>query len=112
MKRIQFWAGLHPCHRICHPADIPYRTSHAIIDRDGATETYRVYEVPRVMRGRFLSLRAYEAAGMMVDVDILEGDVVEDTIAQEEWQLDQRTDSGARPQTEYRTWTSLLVVPA
>jgi hypothetical protein len=66
---------------LCQPADTPYRASHAIFVREGATETYdRVNEVPEVMRGRLLSLRAYDEAGMMVDADVLEGKAIEDAI--------------------------------
>lgn len=63
---------------VCQPADTPYRASHAIFVREGAEETYdRVNEVPPVMRIRLLSLRAYDAGGMMVDADVVEGSDVE-----------------------------------
>src|SRR5260370_11160480 len=54
---------------ICQPAETPYRASHAIFVREGATETFdEVGVVPEVMRvrGRLLSLRAYDADGMML----------------------------------------------
>jgi Protein of unknown function (DUF1203) len=55
----------------CQPADTPYRASHAIFVREGATETYnQMDQVPEVMRRRALSLRAYDAAGMMLDANI------------------------------------------
>jgi hypothetical protein len=67
---------------VCQPADTPYRASHAIFVREGASETYdRVDQVPEVMRGRLLSLRAYDADAMMVDADVVEGNVVEEAIA-------------------------------
>ncbi len=67
---------------VCQPADTPYRASHAIFVREGATDTYdRVDEVPAVMRARLLSLRAYDATGMMLDADIVEGANIEPLIA-------------------------------
>lgn len=59
-------------------ADTPYRSSHAIFVREGATQRYdRVNEVPAVMRMRPLSLRAFDAAGMMLDADLASGDEIE-----------------------------------
>jgi hypothetical protein len=59
---------------VCQPADTPYRASHAIFIREGATEAYdRVGEIPEVMGGRLLSLRAYDAWGQMLDADVVEG---------------------------------------
>ena len=67
---------------VCQPADTPYRASHAIFVREGATDVYnRVDEVPPVMRGRLLSLRAFDADGMMVDADVVDGANVEPLIA-------------------------------
>ena len=66
---------------ICQPANTPYRASHAIFVREGAENTYdRVDEVPDVMRTRLLSLRAYDALGMMLDADLVEGRQIEDVI--------------------------------
>jgi hypothetical protein len=59
---------------ICQPANTPYRATHAIFVREGAAARYdRVNEVPEVMRTRLLSLRAYDAAGMMLDADVVDG---------------------------------------
>ncbi|HEY6325497.1 MAG TPA: DUF1203 domain-containing protein [Candidatus Cybelea sp.] len=56
----------------------PYRSSHAIFVREGATERYdRVNEVPDVMRIRSLSLRAYDANHMMLDADLADGRSIE-----------------------------------
>jgi hypothetical protein len=67
---------------VCQPADTPYRASHAIFVREGATDVYnRVDEVPPVMRARLLSLRAFDADGMMVDADVVDGAAVEPLIA-------------------------------
>jgi len=66
----------------CQPADTPYRASHAIFVREGATDTYdQVAQVPEVMRVRLLSLRAYDADGMMLDADVVDGAAVEPVIA-------------------------------
>lgn len=56
------------------PADTPYRASHAIFVREGAEQaTELVDTVPEVMRRRILSLRAFDAAGMLVDAELVEG---------------------------------------
>jgi hypothetical protein len=66
---------------VCQPADTPYRASHAIFVREGAAQTFdKVDELPEVMRARLLSLRAYDADGMMVDADIAEGEDIEPLI--------------------------------
>lgn len=65
----------------CQPADTPYRATHAIFVREGASNTYdAVGEVPGVMRVRLLSLRAYDAQHMMLDADVVEGVEVESVI--------------------------------
>lgn len=66
---------------VSHDADTPYRASHAIFVREGVSERYdRVGEVPEVLRRRLLSLRAFDAEGMMVDADIVEGSAIEGLI--------------------------------
>lgn len=63
-------------------ADTPYRASHAIFVREGATEAFdRVDEVPAPLRIRTLSLRAYDARHAMVDADLVDGKDVERLIA-------------------------------
>ena len=67
---------------VCQPADTPYRASHAIFVREGAAAAYNcVDEVPAVMRARLLSLRAFDADGMMIDADVVDGAAVEPLIA-------------------------------
>ncbi|MBV9989687.1 MAG: DUF1203 domain-containing protein [Alphaproteobacteria bacterium] len=62
-------------------AQSPYRSSGAIFVRERAGEAFdRVDQVPPVLRGRLLSLRAYDGAGLMVDADIVEGRDVEAAI--------------------------------
>ena len=58
--------------------DSPYRGTHAIYVRENGGERFdRVNEVPSALRGRMLSVRAFDAAGMMVDADLVEGDRIE-----------------------------------
>ena len=56
------------------PADTPYRASHAIFVREGATEAaVAIDAVPDALRHRTISLRAFDADHMMVDADLVEG---------------------------------------
>lgn len=67
---------------VCQPAQTPYRATHAIFVREGALDRYdQVNEVPQVMRTRLLSVRAYDAAGMMLDADVVDGSQLEPLIA-------------------------------
>jgi hypothetical protein len=54
-------------------ADTPYRSSHAVYVREGATERWSGDHLPDVMRKRLLSLRGFSADGSMVDADVVEG---------------------------------------
>ena len=55
-------------------ANTPYRSSHAIYVLEGAQTRYdRVDEVPEVMRTRALSVRAFDASGMMLDAELIDG---------------------------------------
>jgi Protein of unknown function (DUF1203) len=66
---------------VCQPANTPYRATHAIFVREGAENAYdRVDEVPEVMRTRLLSLRAYDAEGMMLDADVVDGKQIESVV--------------------------------
>jgi hypothetical protein len=59
---------------IHQPAATPYRSCHAIFVREGAERRYdAVDEVPLAMRGRTISLRAFDPRGDMVDADLVEG---------------------------------------
>lgn len=56
------------------PARTPFRSCHAIYVREGATQVSpAVNEVPEMFRHRLLSLRAFDAAGMIVNADVAEG---------------------------------------
>lgn len=63
------------------PADTPYRSSHAVYVREGATERWMGDHLPEVMRKRLLSLRGFSADGSMVDADVVEGREAEPVIA-------------------------------
>ncbi|MEO9132123.1 MAG: DUF1203 domain-containing protein [Sphingomonas sp.] len=52
----------------------PYRQCHAIFVREGAAEAAQFESyVPEQLAIRTLSLRAYDAEGMMTDADLVEG---------------------------------------
>ena len=55
------------------PADTPYRSSHAVYVREGATEPWSGDHLPEVLRKRLLSLRGFSADGSIVDADVAEG---------------------------------------
>jgi hypothetical protein len=56
------------------PAETPYRSRHAIFVEDGAEEAHPgVNEVPEVLASRTLSVRAFDAAGQMVDGVVVNG---------------------------------------
>lgn len=56
------------------PADTPYRASHAVFVLEGAEKAYdAVNEVPDVLRGRSISLRAFDAGHWIVDADVCDG---------------------------------------
>ena len=59
-------------------ADSPFRASHAVYLRPGAAEASLLPgEVPLMLRSRILSLRGFDAAGMLVAAELAEGDVLE-----------------------------------
>lgn len=62
------------------PADTPYRSSHAVYVREGATERWSGDHLPEVMRKRLLSLRGFSADGSMIDADVVEGGDAEPVI--------------------------------
>jgi hypothetical protein len=64
------------------PADTPYCSRHAIFVSEAAVETRRaVGEIPGALRARpHISLRAFDAAGMMLDAEIAPGDSLEHAI--------------------------------
>jgi hypothetical protein len=64
-----------------HDVANPYRASHAIYVREGASRPYDETDaVPACMRERLLSVRAFDASGMMVDAEVVDGHALEDAI--------------------------------
>src|SRR5687768_8044238 len=64
------------------PAATPYRATHAIFVREGATAAYaREDAMPEALRSRMLSLRAFDAAHWMVDAELVDGRDAEAAIA-------------------------------
>lgn len=65
------------------PADNPYHASHAIFVREGAEAAYdRTNEIPDALRMRQISLRAFDAADLMVDAAVVDGRAMEGVIEQ------------------------------
>lgn len=63
------------------PGGSPYRSSHAIFVREGATQAYEgINEVPEVIKTRLLSLRGFDANDMMIEADVIDGKDTESTI--------------------------------
>ncbi len=62
-------------------ATSPYRASGPIFVREGVTETASfVNHVPAQQRTRLLSVRAYDADGIMVDAEVAQGEELESLI--------------------------------
>jgi hypothetical protein len=61
-------------------ADTPYRSRHAIYVRPGERRYDATGEIPEQLRKRLLSVRAFDANGMMVDADVIEGRLLEEII--------------------------------
>lgn len=59
------------------PADTPYRASGPIFVRKCAAKAYDSGALPPVFRRRMLSVRAYDADGMMLAADLALGDDAE-----------------------------------
>jgi hypothetical protein len=60
-----------------HDVSSPFSASDAIYIRDRQTRFERVYVVPEHLRKRLLSLRAFDADGMLVDADVIDGPALE-----------------------------------
>lgn len=60
-----------------HRADTPFRSCFAIYVRKGERTFDAINEVPAQLRKRLLSLRAYDADGMMIAADVVEGCLLE-----------------------------------
>jgi hypothetical protein len=63
-------------------AKTPYRASHAIYVREGATTAYDAFdEIPEYLRIRLLSVRAFDENAMLVTADVIDGSALRDWIA-------------------------------
>jgi hypothetical protein len=63
------------------PVQTPFRSSHAIYVREQAIQARPdKNEVPVMFRHRLLSVRAFDAAGMIVDADVIDGEQLETLI--------------------------------
>ena len=60
------------------PANSPYRASGPVFVRERARQaSLDVNEIPELLRLRLLSVRGYDADGLMVEADIMEGPQLE-----------------------------------
>lgn len=60
------------------PRPTPFQSRHAIFVREWASQaTPEKNEIPEMFRHRLLSVRAFDASGMMTDADVVEGARVE-----------------------------------
>jgi hypothetical protein len=56
------------------PVDSPYRSSHAIYVRaNAARKCETIDQVPPALARRLLSVRAFDASGLMISAEIMEG---------------------------------------
>lgn len=63
------------------PADTPYRASHAVFVREGATAAWSARDmIPESMRSRTISLRAFDQTGDMIGAEVIEGTEIEEAI--------------------------------
>ncbi len=63
------------------PADTPYRASHAIFVGEQSRQKLDMIDaLPEAIRRRPISLRAFNAAGEMVDANIADGNALEPVI--------------------------------
>ena len=64
------------------PAYTAYRSRHAIFVLEGAEQALDMIDVvPEVLRIRTISLRAFDAAGAMIDADLVDGNDIAPLIA-------------------------------
>ena len=60
------------------PVDSPFRSTHAVYVRQDAEQARPdVGEIPAYLRSRLLSVRAFDADGMLIDADVAPGTAVE-----------------------------------
>ena len=61
--------------------DTPYRSSGPIFVRENASASYSDTALPGDMRARLYSVRAYDGADMMIDAEVVEGEMLKRVIA-------------------------------
>jgi Protein of unknown function (DUF1203) len=61
-------------------ADSPFRASHAIYVRPAPAKRIPRGEVPKMLRSRLLSVRAFDDRGMLEEADVVEGAALEPII--------------------------------
>lgn len=62
------------------PAGSPYRSRYAVFVREGETTFDAVGQIPEQLRTRVLSLRAFDAHGMVTATELVDGRAVEGAI--------------------------------
>ena len=63
------------------PMPTPFRSSHAIYVREAAVPAkLGKNRIPEALRHRFLSVRAFDVAGMIIDADVIDGELLESLI--------------------------------
>ncbi len=64
-----------------HPSDSPYRASHAIyVNPEAVQARPKPGVVPSSISSRLISWRAFDAEGLMVDADVLDGELLVSTL--------------------------------
>jgi hypothetical protein len=64
-----------------HDVASPYRASGPIFVREHAEQAdLCVNQIPEVIRERLLSIHAYDAAGFMIEAEVVEGPHLEDQV--------------------------------
>jgi Protein of unknown function (DUF1203) len=65
------------------PSESPYRSTHAIFIRKAAKNAAAYTDsLPDMLRGRLLSVRAFDTKDMLVGSDVVEGDRAEEAVTQ------------------------------
>jgi hypothetical protein len=63
------------------PSESPFHSTHAVYVRKGAIAPVSCLDsLPEILRGRLLSIRAFDAIDMLVGADVVEGSRAEEVI--------------------------------
>lgn len=69
-------------HHLHHDVATPFRAAGPVYVREGATQARPARgEVPDFLRGRLVSLRGYDATGMLQQADVVEGSGIDAALA-------------------------------